>query len=487
MDSDRCYKCCFPTPRRQNGSVLYGNRAELWKVLRKFIFPLASPPAQDIWVMTQLIFSFLILGFSAGTIARERSKGPEGSITAFDIVQVSVAIVFTLAASIDAVIRISWRCCVTYRSDNLLDGDDDTNEENQAQTEIQLQDMTRQQDDPQVAGLQTECAVENRDGASTQGRTDTQRRKLRILKSMKVHDSKKIGRCVAACQDIIRMFVDIFLYPIFLCTILKHANNSGSLDFNYDRLEGSKFILLLCTYFVFYLTRLLVIIAALKSIYEALKGQHLYAFGRFAAVLILHYIGQCVVQGSIVAFITWIRVYSPGFSPYLWCIVVLGYLVPCVGNFAIFIPEYYFVEELIIQIYNANNGGNYLAVLYTAKGCCLKWLYAFISPLLVFLSTLYFILLCVFACFIFLVFLNLECEVDVFSCVYGTLLWLIAGIFFIPLINIEVILVAVMGLFIALSMISVFVLAFPIIIVAVVVYLILSGRCASCYKHFHRS
>lgn len=89
--------------------------------------------------------------------------------------------------------------------------------------------------------------------------------------------------------------------------------------------------------------------------------------------------------------------YIPEFiegKPFLWSSVVLGYLVPCVGNFAIFISEYYFVEELLIQSYT--NSDNAEDIQYTKKMCCLKYVYTFLSPLLVVLSFLYLLFLCLF-------------------------------------------------------------------------------------------
>lgn len=55
--SNCCYKCWFPTPKRQNGSVLCGNGKEMWSDIGEKMFPLdlVNVPAQYVWIGAQLI------------------------------------------------------------------------------------------------------------------------------------------------------------------------------------------------------------------------------------------------------------------------------------------------------------------------------------------------------------------------------------------------------------------------------------------------
>lgn len=368
------YQCLFPTPHTtQNGSVLCDNKSEIWSVIRQKIFPLLTEQSRDVWVMVQLILSFITLGFAIGTIAR-------GSTTTFDIVQVSVASGFTLVSLADAGIRIVWRCYIAHKSTGNLDVE--------TGGEIELSEVNA------THAARYEPNINNAE-------RNIEQRRQKISGLLSQIDSEE--KCIAFfdCLDVLRMFSDIFLYSVTMCSVLKHAsnNNHDAIDFNRSKYEGAKFVFFICMYVIFCTVRIFIIGTALKSFKKALEGEDSYScsFSCFSSVFFLHHIGQCIVQVVIVAAI-WIRVeYVPEFiegKPFLWSSVVLGYLVPCVGNFAIFISEYYFVEELLIQSYT--NSDNAEDIQYTKKMCCLKYVYTFLSPLLVVLSFLYLLFLCLF-------------------------------------------------------------------------------------------
>lgn len=459
--SDCCYKCWFLTPGKQNGSVLCGNRRELWGIFKEKILPLATIPAEDVWIMMQLILSFITLGFSIGTITR-------GSNTIFDIVQVSIASFFTLAASIDAGIRIVWRCCcIACKSENLQTDD----EENQTQGDggTELNEVNQQPSNAHVES--TDSRIEQYK-PNDQDNDESKERRKKISDLMKLREGKEIGKCISACQNIIRMFSDIVLYPIIMCTILKHASNKNreGLDFNRSKYEGAKFIFLLCMYAIFYIVRLIIIIVALKSVKKCLNGEDCFSFWRFSSVLVLHYIGQCFLQVIIVVGI-WIRIEfeydSLDGKPFLWCSVVLGYFVPCVGFFAIFIPEYYYIEELLIKSYTNNDNDNKLNVEYTEKSCCcLKWLYTFISPLLAVLSIFYFLFLSSFALFSLLGYDYYVVDGLAENAELSTI-WIIyyfSMIFCITLINIQVLLIAIFWFMIICMILSALAAAFFVVL-----------------------
>lgn len=241
----------------------------------------------------------------------------------------------------------------------------------------------------------------------------------------------------------------------------------------------------------------LVIVAALHSVRKSLAplrdSGSPYSFVRFSFFFVLYHIGQCFIQILMVVMI-WVRAYyEPCLSSFLWGMIILGYLVPLAANLAFFIPEYYFVEELIIRI--CTNNGATLNVEYTEKGCYLKWLYTYISPLLVFLSFLYFFFLCGFIAltsisyddryeeYSFLTYLDGPEDSFtwvIFYCVLGG---------FIGLINIQVVLICTFYLFIlaiigcglfGILLVLPFVIIFsPAILVGLVV-LLLTGGCCYC-------
>lgn len=272
--------------------------------------------------------------------------------------------------------------------------------------------------------------------------------KQRILAWMKLHESKQnTGKWILVGQDCARLiFSEIFVYSIIMCTIIRHASsgNRDSVDFNHSKHEGAKFIFLLFMYFIFYLIRFFIIIAVLKSIKRQLPRDNCYSFWRFSVVFVLHHIGQCFLQ-VVIAVGLWIRIEFEYdrlcYTPYFWCSVVLGYFVPFMGNFAFFIPEYYFVEELLIRSYTSEDSSKQLDVEYKEKACCLKWLYSYISPLIVILSLLYLSLLSLFA---FLSFASNNAYVDALDNSLGCawIYYYFVMILCITVINIQVILIA---------------------------------------------
>lgn len=102
----------------------------------------------------------------------------------------------------------------------------------------------------------------------------------------------------------------------------------------------------------------------------------------------MHALSQIGLQVAVVTAV-WIKAeyeYSSGvFSPYLWCLIVLGYVMPMCGNFAFFIPEHYFVEELVVRMYDDD-------FEYTEKSCLSKWSSPFLSPFLILFSMCYCVL-----------------------------------------------------------------------------------------------
>ncbi len=195
--SDCCYCCWFPTPGRQNGSVLCGNGKALWSAIGEKIFPLVSAPVQYIWIAVQLILGLVVLGLSIASTVQDT--------TTFDIVQLVLAIVFVLLAFIDGFLRIVQH----YR----------------------------------VVGNRLLVVNEDSSGGN----------------------SSEMGKG-AMFQDVLCMFSDIFLYPIIMCSVLKHASSYGRIDtnfnsstrsdegidnitdFNFNSYEGIKFIFLALIY-----------------------------------------------------------------------------------------------------------------------------------------------------------------------------------------------------------------------------------------------
>ena len=230
------YTCCqvlFPTwlpckkcQRESNGNILCNY--SLCRVLGKKVFP--NETAQDVWIMIQLFLSLVIFGFSAGYFSR-------GETTNYDIARLAFSSAYALWAIIDAVVRCVHRSCIT----------------------------TIVHDFP-------ECETETM--ANVENGVDPEAQNKEIDGIMQSRDEIRLVYCTTF-QDLIRLLADMFLYPIFICHVLRHSDsisNFDIFDFNYNRYDGAFFLILVGTYIVLvYGARLVVIFSILISARKALE------------------------------------------------------------------------------------------------------------------------------------------------------------------------------------------------------------------------
>lgn len=297
----------------------------LCKVLGRKVFP--NETAQDVWIMIQLFLSLVIFGFSAGYLSR-------GEATNYDIARLAISSAYALWAIIDAAVRLVCRSCMTtiaYKTnvDNVENGIDST---------------------------------------------------------MRFRD--KIRLNCTRFQDIIRLLADIFLYPIFICHVLKHSNsisNFDIFDFNYNRYDGAFFLILIGTYIILvYGARLVVIFSILISVRRALKlRKYRCTYCWFSIRLVLHSFGHIALQIVMIAIISVATSQNEPFNDdeYFWTVVAIAYVLPPFTIVVLFANYYHFLEELIFGIADRQEG--------RPHNCCLKWLYSFVSPVSIILSMIY--------------------------------------------------------------------------------------------------
>ena len=314
-----------------------------------------NEPSEDVWVTIQFLSAIIIFGFSLGLVLR-------GHNTGYDYVRLSFSIAFLLYATSDAVARMAFRLagyCSYVDSKDYIDPEVPSEEDNKEH----LEEIQRTNIDDVIVPTGGDKSAKNK---STAEDVMNSRNKIELRKKSKW--------CLNGISKIRYIVIDLFLYPIFICHVMKYAADRSHevLDFSYKKYEGAFFLVFAGIYVLLvYITRLAILGVSIWYIVEPFfpkdaNDEKIWklAFEKFFCFkqcvlpfLFLHTLFQFIFQMVIFCLIWFVAEHefdmSRGtirISSGFWFLVVMGYLVPVLGILSYFIPVCYNVEDLFVSI-----------------------------------------------------------------------------------------------------------------------------------------
>ena len=292
-------------------------------MLFQFTFPLITNVIRDIWVASEFIFTIIATILSSIMFKL-------GNAASFNLVHLVLASVSFVLATLDFGINLYDRCKECCRGSRGVE------------------------------------AGEN--GNSTEGR------------------AKGVGKCLRYCKntlDFLRTWIaELILYPLLICDMLEFITGQGwKNETATDRLGFVLFVISSGALVVYvYIVRLLILFGMIYHIQKGRKSKkseggdgQIYGASAFWFQLYfyIHVFGQMLVQilmlvgiGAKIQFdnpppnTTAIPVSNTAdddstpihISPYLWYMIVSGYILPFLGLLTFFIVTYYWVQEFPIGV-----------------------------------------------------------------------------------------------------------------------------------------
>ena len=303
--------------------TLRRGREKGWGMLFRFTFPLITNVIRDIWVTSEFIFTIIATILSSIMFTL-------GNNATFNLVHLVLASVSFVLATLDFGINLYDRCKEYCR------------------------------------GCRGVEAGEN--GNSTEGR------------------AKGVGKCLRYCKntlDFLRTWIaELILYPLLICDMLEFVTGQGwKNETATDRLGFVLFVISSGALVVYvYIVRLLILSGMIYHVQKGRKSKkseggdgQIYGASAFwfQFYFYIHVFGQMLVQilmlvgiGAKIQFdntppdtadtlvsntadddSTPIHI-----SPFLWYMIVSGYILPFLGLLTFFIVTYYWVQEFPIGV-----------------------------------------------------------------------------------------------------------------------------------------
>ena len=301
--------------------TLRRGREKGWGMLFHFTFPLVTNVIRDIWVTTEFIFTIIATVLSSIMFTL-------GSDAAFNIVHLVLASVSFALATLDFGLNLYDRCKECYRDCR------------QVETEEK--------------------------GTIPEGRA-------------------KGGKCLRYCKNVLDFgrtwIAEIILYPLLICDMLEFITGQGwKNESATDRLGFALFVISSGALVVYvYIVRLLILFGMIYHVQKRRKpeesdsdGDQTYSASArwFQLYFFIHVFGQMLVQILMLIGIgAKIQYDNPPpnttvilantddddsasiyISPFLWYMIVSGYILPFLGLLTFFIVTYYWVQEFPIGV-----------------------------------------------------------------------------------------------------------------------------------------
>lgn len=359
--SERCIDCCcqsctcsFSNPFKRTTAArssllakrtvmtptLRRGRARGWDIFNSIVFPLVRDTVRYVWVFVELLMVLISLSLSIASVLHEQNR-------VFNIVHLALSIVGSVLALVDTVYTLrecrSAHCkkcchCETY----------DVNEKTEAgmtQSEAEADEMTLQ--------TKAQCC------------------------------KKRCFSCCKTTSDVVRLVLaELLIYPLLVCGIFSVVTGRGyDKDSSIgDRLGFALFIISSASMLLYvYIVRILLLLGMIRNVYivrtpskeilesalnsdeydPSLKKSALCYHLYFGFHLVLQMIAQILMFVAIGGKINYDNghLFETGntnqdiiVSPFLWYMIVAGYIAPIIGFLTFFIITYYWTQEFPIGL-----------------------------------------------------------------------------------------------------------------------------------------